>query len=386
MKREQVKELPTFSRFDEAVKHAEAQTLRAIDDLKGGFKYCNSIHNSYPEAQNDDWTQGLWTGEINVVWELTGNEFLKHIALKQLDSYQERLRKKINIDTHDLGFIFSPSCVAAWKLYGLEQGREIALVAARALAGRFQEKGRFIQAWGPMGEKGNYRLIIDCLLNIPLLFWASEETGEQSFRRIAEAHFDSTRKNALRPDGSSYHTFFFDPETGKPLYGQTHQGNRNDSAWARGQAWAIYGPALYYRYTKDSKARTMFEKTLAFFLDHLPDSVIPYWDFDFTDGSTEPKDSSALAIAICGMLEMSDLTGDSELRSLASRLFGKLYESCAVKDPKISNGQLLHGVYCRKTPTNDARDRGVDECNTWGDYFYVEALMRLKRPGWRAYW
>lgn len=155
---------------------------------------------------------------------------------------------------------------------------------------------------------------------------------------------------------------------------------------ARGQAWAIYGPALYYRYTKDSKARTMFEKTLAFFLDHLPDSVIPYWDFDFTDGSTEPEDSSALAIAICGMLEMSDLTGDSELRSLASRLFGKLYESCAVKDPKISNGQLLHGVYCRKTPTNDARDRGVDECNTWGDYFYVEALMRLKRPGWRAYW
>ena len=130
----------------------------------------------------------------------------------------------------------------------------------------------------------------------------------------------------------------------------------------------------------------MFRRTLGFFLTHLPDSVIPYWDFDFTDGSTESRDSSALAIACCGMLEMSDLLGDEALRVKASKLMGELYRKCAVKDPALSNGQLLHGVYCRKTPTNDARDRGVDECNTWGDYFYVEALKRLVDPGWKAYW
>ena len=223
-------------------------------------------------------------------------------------------------------------------------------------------------------------------MNIPLLFWASEVTGDNKYRKVALAHFETSIACVLRPDDSTYHTYYFDPETGSPLRGVTHQGNRNDSAWARGQACGIYGSALSYRYTKSEKAMEVFKRTLEFFLNHLPESVIPYWDFDFTDGSSESRDSSALAIAIRGMMEMSDLTGDKELREKALKLLEELYNKCAVKDPEISNGQLLHGVYCRKTPTNDARDRGVDECNTWGDYFYVEALMRAKNPGWKAYW
>lgn len=130
----------------------------------------------------------------------------------------------------------------------------------------------------------------------------------------------------------------------------------------------------------------VFNRTLDFFLSHLPDSIIPFWDFDFSDGSNEPRDSSALAIACCGMMEMSNLLGESSSRAKALKLLGELYRKCAVKDPKISNGQLLHGVYCRKTPTNDAKNRGVDECNTWGDYFYVEALKRAVSPEWKAYW
>lgn len=379
-------DLKPFEELPEALRHAEKQTRKAIDDLGHGFKPSASVNDFYPESANDEWTNGMWTGEINIMYELTGDDLFRMKALEHVDSFYQRITGMISIQNHDMGFLYSPSCVAAYKLYGSEKGKEAAILAADYLISRFQEKGRFIQAWGPIGDRGNYRLIIDCLMNIPLLFWASEVTGDNKYRKVALAHFDTSIQCVLRPDDSTYHTYYFDADTGKPLYGITHQGNRNDSAWSRGQAWGIYGSALAYRYTKSEKALDVFRRTLRFFIKHLPDSIIPYWDFDFTDGSDEPKDSSALAIAICGMLEMSDLLDDDKLRDEASRLLGELYRRCAVKDPSVSNGQLLHGVYCRKSPTNDARNRGVDECNTWGDYFYTEALKRIVSPGWQAYW
>ena len=375
-----------FSELEDALKYAEGQTRKAIADLGDKFKPSASTDNFYPPSENDEWTNGMWTGEINVMYELTGDDFFRTKALEHVDNFYNRIVNKIAIHNHDMGFLYSPSCVAAYKLYGSEKGRAAAVLAADYLISRFHEKGQFIQAWGPVGERKNYRLIIDCLMNIPLLFWATDVTGDEKYRRVALAHFNTSIECVLRPDDSTYHTYYFDPDTGKPMYGVTHQGNRNDSAWARGQAWGIYGSALAYRYTKSDKAMDVFKRTLRFFLEHLPDSVIPYWDFDFTDGSDEPRDSSALAVAVCGMLEMSDLICDEKLRKDATVLLGELYRKCAAKDPKVSNGQLLHGVYCKKSPTNDARDRGVDECNTWGDYFYVEALKRVVTPHWPAYW
>lgn len=375
-----------FDELPEALAAAEKQTMKAIADLGDKFKPSASTGNFYPESENDEWTNGMWTGEINVMYELTGRELFRDKALEHVESFYDRIVRRISIKNHDMGFLYSPSCVAAYKLYGSEKGRDAAIMAADYLISRFQEKGQFIQAWGPIGSRDNYRLIIDCLMNIPLLFWASDVTGDEKYRRVALAHFNTSIDCVLRPDDSTYHTYYFDPDTGRPLYGVTHQGNRNDSAWSRGQAWGIYGSALAYRYTSSEKALDVFERTLRFFLDHLPQSIIPYWDFDFTDGSDEPRDSSALAVAVCGMLEMSDLQGRPELREKAEKLLGVLYRECAAKDPSVSNGQLLHGVYCRKSPTNDARDRGVDECNTWGDYFYVEALKRVVTPGWKAYW
>ena len=378
--------ISAFEELPEALKAAERQTRKAITDLGDKFKPSTSENDFYPPSENDEWTNGMWTGEINIMYELTGKDEFKAKALEHVESFAERIEKRISIKNHDMGFLYSPSCVAAYMLYGSEKGRDAAIAAADYLISRFQEKGQFIQAWGPIGSRDNYRLIIDCLMNIPLLFWASETTGDEKYRRVALAHFNTSIECVLRPDDSTYHTYYFDPDTGKPLYGVTHQGNRNDSAWSRGQAWGIYGSALAYRYTRSDKALDVFNRTLDFFLEHLPASIIPYWDFDFTDGSDEPRDSSALAVAICGMLEMSDLLDRPGLRKKAEKLLGVLYRECVVKDPTISDGQLLHGVYCRKSPTNDARDRGVDECNTWGDYFYVEALKRVVTPGWKAYW
>ena len=381
-----LKNMEPFVELPEALSHAETQTLKAMEDLGGKFKPSASTGNFYPPSENDEWTNGMWTGEINVMYELTGKDIFRKKALEHVDSFYDRIVSMSSINNHDMGFLYSPSCVAAYLLYGSDKGRDAALMAADYLISRFQEKGQFIQAWGPIGSRDHHRLIIDCLMNIPLLFWATKTTGDDKYENVALAHFNTSIECVLRHDDSTYHTYYFDPDTGKPLHGVTHQGNRNDSAWSRGQAWGIYGSALAYRYTGSEKALDVFDRTLRFFLAHLPQSVIPYWDFDFDDGSGEPRDSSALAVAICGMLEMSDLLNRPDLRSDADKLLGVLYRTCAVKDPSLSNGQLLHGVYCKKSPTNDARNRGVDECNTWGDYFYVEALKRISTPGWKAYW
>lgn len=263
-------------------------------------------------------------------------------------------------------------------------------MAAEQLISRFQEKGGFIQAWGPLGAEDNYRLIIDCLLNLPLLYWASDVTGDGKYREIAVRHTKTSIQNLVREDFSTYHTFFFDPRTGEPVRGVTAQGYKDDSAWARGQAWGIYGTALAYRYTKDETCKDLFRKVTAFYMDHLPEDLVPYWDLSFSRGSGEPRDTSAAAAAVCGMMEMcSNGSLDKKEKAFyeekADQMLENLIDHYAVTSIKESNGLLLHGVYAKSSPYNSVTDRGVDECNLWGDYFYLEALTR-KLTDWKTYW
>jgi len=352
------------------------------------FQSSNSEGNFYRPSDNVEWTTGFCTGEYWLAWEHTGEEAFRSAALCQVDSFLARIQNKVDVDHHDMGFLYTPSCVAACKLTGSETGRTAALLAADQLCSRYQEKGRFIQAWGPLGAPANYRLIIDCLLNLPLLYWASETTGDGRYRDIALAHTQTSAANLVRPDHSTYHTFFFDQQTGAPLRGSTQQGYRDGSAWARGQSWGVYGMALAYRYTRDPHCLELFRDVTRYFVDHLPDDLVPYWDLEFTEG-TQPRDSSAAAIAACGMLEMAPFlpqTEAAEWRALAGRIAASLEAGYAVKDPACSNGLLLHGVYAKSSPYNPIPvDRGVDECNTWGDYFYMELLTRLKAE-WNPYW
>ena len=352
------------------------------------FQSSNSEQNFYQPSDNVEWTTGFCTGEYWLAWEHTRDDAFRAAALRQVDSFLDRIQRKIDVDNHDMGFLYTPSCVAAYKLTGSETGRTAALLAADQLCSRFREKGQFIQAWGPAGAKDNYRLIIDCLLNLPLLYWASETTGDPHYREIALAHTRTSVQNLVRPDHSTYHTYFFDPETGAPVRGSTQQGYRDGSAWARGQAWGVYGMALSYRYTGDPACIGLFRDVTEYFLAHLPADGIPYWDLEFTAGD-EPRDSSAAAIAACGMLEMAPHLPAEEAARYTEKarwLAACLAERCAVTDPKISNGLLLHGVYAKNSPYNPIpADRGVDECNTWGDYFYMELLTRLAAD-WHPYW
>lgn len=352
------------------------------------FPDSNSQNQFYPATENVEWTTGFCTGSYWLAFEHTGEDAFKAAALRQVDSFMDRIRRRVDVDHHDMGFLYTPSCVAAYKLTGSETGRAAALLAADNLLSRFQQKGQFLQAWGALGAKDNYRLIIDCLLNLPLLYWASEVTGEEKYRAAALAHTKTSMANLVRPDHSTYHTFFFDPETGAPLRGSTQQGYKDGSAWARGQAWGVYGMALSYRYTRNEACIALFRDVTEYFIQRLPADLVPYWDLTFTSGE-EPRDSSAAAIAACGMLEMAQyLPADEAARytEMAKQLAQALWEHCAVRDAKVSNGLLLHGVYAKNSPYNPIpQDRGVDECNTWGDYFYMELLTRLGKD-WKPYW
>ena len=374
----------------QAIDRCISQMAGAAVEFEYGKKFqaSNSVNNFYPETDNVEWTTGFCTGEYWLSYELSGKELFKDAALVQVDSFLHRIIEKIDVEHHDMGFLYTPSCVAAYKLTGSENGKKAALLAAENLIARFQKKGQFLQAWGKLGAAENYRLIIDCLMNLPLLYWASDVTGDEKYRRIALAHTKTSLANLIRADHSTYHTFFFDPKTGEPTQGTTQQGYRDGSAWARGQAWGIYGLALAYRYTGESECIDLYRAVTGYFINHLPGDYVPYWDLSFTEGS-EPRDSSAAAIATCGMLEMAKYLpgeGAEQQRKTARRIAMSLIKDYSVKSPEQSNGLLLHGVYAKNSPYNPIHeDRGVDECNIWGDYFYLEMLTRLDRD-WKLYW
>ena len=359
------------------------------------FKKAYSEDGFYHPTENVNWTTGFWTGQIWLAYEWAkragdeaGAAALEAAGKIQIDNFLDRIDRKIEVDHHDMGFLYSPSCVAGYKLIGSRKGKEAAIKAADQLISRFHPVGEFIQAWGPMDQPENYRFIIDCLLNLPLLYWATEETGDGKYREIAEKHIHTAVANVIREDYSTWHTFFMNMETGEPDHGATCQGYRDGSAWARGQAWGVYGTALAYRYTERKEYIEDFKHVTGYFLEHLPEDLVPYWDLEFCDGSDEPRDSSSASIAACGMLEMAKYMEEEDAAyytAIAKKLMKSVVDSYAVNDPAKSNGLVLHSTYSKKSPYNTCTPEGVDECNIWGDYFYMEALTRLAGD-WNPYW
>lgn len=376
--------LLTEKKIDEAIEQAIQKVDQNIVKLGNLFPAPATSNQSYQSMRNDEWTNGFWTGVLWLSYEATGNNKYKALAEKHVDSFHQRLIDDVYLDHHDLGFLYVPSCVSAYKLTGNEKAKEAAIWAADKLISRYQEKGEFIQAWGELGAKDNYRLIVDCLLNIPLLYWATEETGKQHYREMAENHYRSTIQHAIRDDASAFHTFYFDPETGEPLEGKTRQGFSDDSSWARGQSWLIYGIALNHFYNEQPANINVFEAVTNYYLNRLPEDFISYWDLIFTDGSNQSRDSSAAAIAICGMNLMDDYLPESNSHKLIYK-----YAQHAMMESLIDNytdqktdgitALINSGVYSWHS------GKGVDEGNIWGDYFYLEALVRFKKK-WKMYW
>jgi unsaturated chondroitin disaccharide hydrolase len=361
-----------------ALKKIDANMLAFSDTFPAPY----SRQNVYPGIPNNYWTTSFWTGMLWLAYEVTELPKYRDLAERHVASFQDRLARRVETETHDLGFLYILSCIAAHKLVRSESARRIALDAADLLMTRYFEKAGIIQAWGNLSDpKERGRMIIDCCMNLPLLYWASEQTGNASYHVAARKHAEQAARYLVRSDHSTYHTFYMDTETGEPKFGRTNQGFSDTSCWARGQAWGIYGFALSFVYTGDTAFIEMAKKLSDYYLDRLPDDGVAYWDLIFTEGPEE-RDSSAAAIAACGLLELSKhlpVTDPDRSRyeQEAQRMVSSLASGYTAGAE--SNGLLLHAVYAKSAGL------GINECCIWGDYFYVEALVRLSRS-WRTFW
>jgi unsaturated chondroitin disaccharide hydrolase len=344
------------------------------------FPSACATNGKYRIKANDDWTNGFWTGMLWLAYEWTKKDKFLALAMENIQSFQKRLDDHFVLDHHDIGFLYSLSAGAGFKITGNDQCKQEVLQAAEVLLARFQEQGEFIQAWGQYGDPKEYRLIIDSFINLPLLFEATEISGDAHYSEVAEKHYQTLMKTVIKADATTFHTYYFDPETGQPSHGATHQGHSDSSIWARGQSWAVLWIPLNESYLHSVPFPENYAQIVDVFLAYLPEDLIPYWDFDFTDQHPSDKDSSSLAIAACGLMEAEKLAAFPEAEMLAKGMVYQLGEHYSAKKLPENEGLLLHGVYAH------AEGKGIDEPNLWGDYFYLEALIRLANPQWQRYW
>lgn len=337
----------------------------------------------FPLGANQGWTTSFWPGMQWLAYELTGEDDFREAGLRHAADFARRVDQREDLATHDLGFLYTLACVAPWRLLGDERARRAALDAADHLMVRFLEPAGIIQAWGDLSDPAQRgRTIIDSLMNMPLLTWASEESGDDRYADAVRRHTRQLATHIIREDDTTFHTFTWDVETGAPIGGSTAQGAHDDSCWSRGQAWGIYGFAL--NAGGDPELIRAAERCADYFLAHLPTDRVPYWDLAFTDGD-EHRDSSAAAIAVCGLLELAPLVQDDARRERYEAAADDILRSLATRyTPRAegveSDALLLHSVY--SLPHN----AGIDEGSLWGDYFYLEALTRRALPEWKRYW
>ncbi len=377
--------MPTSLAIDSAL-----TTLQQLDD-QFGTRYPDDVtvdgvyppreaQFGEPEGGNTEWTTGFVPGMFWVAGDLTGDERWYEAGRRHLPSFIDRIQRKVHVDHHDLGFLYSLSCVPAWRHDKDVESRDAALAAADHLMSRVLKKVGIIQSWGALDDPAQAgRAIIDSLMNMPLLYWATEVTGDTSYAEAARRHAILLGISIVRDDDTTHHTFHWDPETGTPQHGTTAQGHSDTSTWARGQAWGIYGFTLNHLHTGDPALLAVAERCARRFLDLLPEDNVPFWDMVFTDGSDEPRDSSAGAIAVCGLNDLAAITGKTEYQEAADRILDSLEANYATTAEGPENCLLLHGVYAKHG------GRGIDEGNLWGDYYYMEALQRRHNPAWLSY-
>jgi unsaturated chondroitin disaccharide hydrolase len=321
------------------------------------------------------WTSGFFPGSLWTLYEFSGDTSLKDRAVARTGTVE---REKWNNTDHDIGFKVFCSFGNGYRLTQNHEYRSVILTAAKTLTTRFNPRVGCIQSWGENQDRGwHFPVIIDNMMNLELLFWAARQSGDSSYYQIAVSHADRTLANHFRPDGSSYHVLSYNPGTGRIEKKNTAQGYSDESAWARGQAWGLYGFVVSYRETGYDRYLKQCIKIADFILNHphLPANKIPYWDFNAPDIPNALRDASAAAIIASALIELSDYvdpesgkyyfeTSQRIIRSLS----GPQYRSKFGQ-----NGQFLlkHGV--GHLPANSE----VDVPLSYADYYYIEAMLRF---------
>ena len=322
-----------------------------------------------------DWTSGFFPGYLWLLAEATGQEKWRTAAKTYTANIEP---EKTNATTHDMGFKVYCSFGTGYRLTQDPAYRDVILESARTLSTRFNPKVGALRSWDHHRDTWGYPVIIDNMLNLELLFAATRLSGDSSFYKIAVSHANTTLHNHFRLDFSSYHVVDYDTLTGQVVKKTTHQGFANESAWARGQAWALYGYTMCYRETKNKAYLAQAENVARFLLNHpnLPKDLIPYWDFNAPNIPNEPRDASAGAVMASALYELSTYSPNGALyRSKADKMTSSLSKHYTAK-PGGSRGFLLQHSTGSK-PANSE----IDVPLIYADYYFMEALLRRKNLG-----
>ena len=361
---------------EKALEQVAEKVLKQKDQIGASFPHV-AYNGKYNSEVPSFWTAGFWPGILWMVYEKTGDESVKELAVQIEEKLGDVLDDFFHIH-HDVGFMYLPTAVLHNRLFPNEDSYRMGLKAASHLAGRFNLAGQFIRAWtSEVNPESTGWAIIDCLMNLPLLFWASKELQDPRFYQIAKAHIETVRTKFVRDDATVPHIVSFDPYTGEKIENLGGQGYSGDSVWSRGQSWALYGFSIAYRETGDLEYLKVAEAIGDWIWEHLPEDLVPYWDFSAPEETRYARDSSAAACMASGYLELSNLEKDEEKKARyqdrAEQMLKSLLENYA--DFSDENQGIL-----QKGTVSFPDDRHINVPIIYGDYFLLEALMKLTNP------
>jgi unsaturated chondroitin disaccharide hydrolase len=365
----------------QALDYCVAQLSKTIGTLHDSTRIPRSIANGTTDWRFTgyrDWTSGFWPGILWYAYEYTHNEQWKQQAMRY-SAPLFQLADTAAID-HDLGFQVFCSIGNGYRLTHDPEYKSILLRTADTLSKLFNPKVGTMLSW-PRAVPGvdwplRHNTIMDNMMNLELLFWASKNGGDKRLYDIAEKHAETTMRNHFRPDYTSYHVVVYDTATGEKVKGITHQGYNDSSMWARGQAWAIYGFTMVARETKEARFLDFAQKVADVYLARLPADLVPFWDFNAPGIPNAPRDASAAAVVASALLELSTLVTDTTkanyYRSKAADMLASL-SSAKYQSREVNNAFLLHS-------TGHKPNGGeIDASIIYADYYYLEALLRLKK-------
>ena len=366
--------------ISENIENAKVQIGALMEASEAGDTI--RIPSTYKDGEivyvpTDDWVSGFFAGTLWYMYELTGDETWAEHARRHtevLDSIQYLTWH------HDVGFMIYDSYGNGLRLKDIPGYKDVCITTAKSLSTRFRPGAGIIQSWnvdrGWQAERGwTCPVIIDNMMNLELLFKATEFSGDSTYAKIAISHADKTMENHFRPDYSCYHVVDYDPETGEVLHRCTAQGYADESAWARGQSWALYGYTVAYRFTGDEKYLRHAENVAGFIFNdpNMPEDLVPYWDFDAPDIPDAYRDVSSAAINASALYELSYLTGNASYKEKADRIIESL-STPAYRAAQGTNGGfiLMHSV------GSIPHGSSIDVPLNYADYYLLEALIRKR--------
>lgn len=377
-----------FQRLDEIKQDIIASVARNSQVIGTRNPMIGVAPGDYRWEYHDEyfWADSFWTGQLWLAYQITGSPEFKNMARMRVPHLERILETPLFL-SHDLGFLFSLSCVADYRLTRNEHARALALRAADALRNRFNHVGEYLVAWTPgfreHRDQCQARIIIDCMQNLALLNWAYSETAIESYRAVAEAQAETSLRFLVRDDWSTYHAFDFDTFSNEPRNGLTVQGFSDDSCWSRGQAWAIHGFAQLAETTGNKRWADVSAKLADYAISKMPSDYIPPWDYLLPPDEEPHKDTSAASITAAGLFLLSEFyrkNGEpsqaAKYDEMALNMLIALRDKHDLTNLSDAQGLLNHAATFVPKGIEHNRPNLINSMLPYGDYYYFEATLR----------